>query len=169
MICLSSLGQCIFLKIRSSTSYVSLSQMVTHKYCHAKYSKKKGFHGNINKSKYFNTKHSFEITKPCLYVYYMCVSISLVQFSHSVMSDSLWPHGLLHTRPPCPSPAPGVHPNPCPLTQWCHPTISSFVIPFSSCSQLSQHRGLFKWVSSSHPVVKVFWVSASKLVLPMNT
>ena len=46
-----------------------------------------------------------------------------VQFSHSVVSDSLWPHGLQHARPPCPSPTPGVHPNPCPLSQWCHPTI----------------------------------------------
>ena len=55
-----------------------------------------------------------------------------VQFSGSVMSDSLWPHGLQHTRPPCPSPAPGVHPNPCP---WSHPTISSSVVPFSSCPQ----------------------------------
>ena len=49
---------------------------------------------------------------------------SSVEFSHSVMSDSLWPHELQHARPPCPSPTPGVHPNPCPLSQWCHPTIS---------------------------------------------
>ena len=50
---------------------------------------------------------------------------SSVQFSHSVMSDSLWPHGLQHTRPPCPSPTPGVHWNPCQSSRWCHPTISS--------------------------------------------
>ena len=55
-----------------------------------------------------------------------------VQFSCSVMSDSLRPHGLQHTRPPCPSPAPGVYSNSCPLRQWCHPTISSSVVPFSS-------------------------------------
>ena len=55
-----------------------------------------------------------------------------VQFSDSVMSDSLWPHGLLHTRLPCPSPAPGAYSNSCPLNQWCHSTISSLVIPFSS-------------------------------------
>ena len=169
MICLSSLGQCIFLKIRSSTSYVSLSQMVTHKYCHAKYSKKKGFHGNINKSKYFNTKHSFEITKPCLYVYYMCVRISLVQFSHSVMSDSLWPHGLLHTRPPCPSPAPGVHPNPCPLCRWCHPTISSSVIPISSWPQSFPASGSFQMSQLSVSGGQSIGVSASTSVLPMNT
>ena len=58
-----------------------------------------------------------------------------VQFSHSVMSNSLRPHELQHTRPPCPSPAPGVHPNPCPSSRWCHPTISSSVVPFSSCRQ----------------------------------
>ena len=58
-----------------------------------------------------------------------------VQFSRSVMSDSLRPHEPQHTRPPCPSPTPGVHPNPCPLTQRCHPTISSSVVPFSSCPQ----------------------------------
>ena len=57
-----------------------------------------------------------------------------VQFSCSVMSSSLWPHELQHARPPCPSPTPGVHPNPCPLSRWCHPTISSSVIPFSSCT-----------------------------------
>ena len=56
-----------------------------------------------------------------------------VQFSRSVVSDSLWPHELQHTRPPCPLPTPGVHPNPRPLSQCCHPTISSSVIPFFSC------------------------------------
>ena len=59
----------------------------------------------------------------------------LVQFSCSVMSDSLWPYELQHARPPCPSPTPGVHPNSCPLSQWCHLTISSSVVPFSSCLQ----------------------------------
>ena len=58
-----------------------------------------------------------------------------VQFSRSVMSDSLRPHELQHARPPCPSPTPGVHPNSCPLSWWCHPTISSSVVPFSSCLQ----------------------------------
>ena len=51
------------------------------------------------------------------------------------MSDSLWPHGLQHARPPCPSPTPGVHSNSCPLSRWCHPAISSSVVPFSSCPQ----------------------------------
>ena len=69
---------------------------------------------------------------------------------------TLQPHKLQHTRPPCPSPTPGVHPNTCPLSQWCHPTISSSVIPLSSCPhlRLSQHQGLFQWVSSSHQVAK---------------
>ena len=61
--------------------------------------------------------------------------ISSVQFSHSVVSNSLWPHELQHARPPCPSRTPGVHPNPCPSSRWCHPTISSSVVPFSSCPQ----------------------------------
>ena len=60
---------------------------------------------------------------------------SSVQFSHSVMSNSLQPHGLHHTRIPCPSPTPGVYSNSCPLSWWCHPTISSSVIPFSSYLQ----------------------------------
>ena len=71
------------------------------------------------------------------------------------MFDSLRSHELQHTRPPCPSPTPRVHPNPGPLSQWWHPTISSSVVPFSSCLNLSQHQGLFKWVSSSHQVAKV--------------
>ena len=63
----------------------------------------------------------------------MC--ISSVQFSGAVMSDSLRPHELQHARPPCPSPTPGVHLDSCPLSQWCHPAISSSVVPFSSCPQ----------------------------------
>ena len=62
-------------------------------------------------------------------------SFSSVQFSCSVVSDSLRLHESQHARPPCPSPAPGVHSNPCPLSRWCHPAISSSVVPFSSCSQ----------------------------------
>ena len=64
----------------------------------------------------------------------LCV-VSSVQFSHSVVSDSLRPHEPQHVRPPCPSPTPGVYPNSCPLSWWCHPTISSSVVPFSSCLQ----------------------------------
>ena len=83
------------------------------------------------------------------------VLISSVQFSHSIMFDSLRPHDPQHTRPPYPSPTPGVHPNPFPSSQWCHPTISSSVIPFSFCLQSLPDQGLFKWVSSLHQVAKV--------------
>ena len=65
------------------------------------------------------------------------------QFSHSVVSNSLRPHGLQHARPPCPSPTPGVHPNSCPLSRWCYVTISSSVIPFSSCLQSFPASGSF--------------------------
>ena len=63
------------------------------------------------------------------------VQLSSVQFSRSVVSDSLQPHKSKHARPPCPSPTPGVHSDSCPLSQWCHPAISSSVVPFSSCPQ----------------------------------
>ena len=86
---------------------------------------------------------------PCL------PGLSSVQFSHSVVSESLQPHGLQHARPPCPSPTPGVYSNSCPLSQWCHPTISSSVAPSPPTFNLSQHQGLFKWVSSLHQVSKV--------------
>ena len=66
-----------------------------------------------------------------------------VQFIHSVVSDSLWPHGLQHARLPCSSPTPGACSNSCPLNQWCHPTISSSVIPFSSCPQSFPASGSF--------------------------
>ena len=68
---------------------------------------------------------------------------SSVQFSHSVVTDSLWPHGLQYARFPCPTPTPGVYSNSCPLSQWCHPTILSSVIPFSSCLQYFPASGSF--------------------------
>ena len=77
-----------------------------------------------------------------------------VQFSHSVMSDSLQPHELQHARPPCPSPTPRIHPNPCPSSRWCHPTISSSVIPFSSCPQSAPASGSFQM---SQSVLHIRW------------
>ena len=71
-------------------------------------------------------------------------NLNSIQFSRSVVSNSLRPHEPQHNRPPCPSPTPGVHPNPCPSSQWCHPTISSFVIPFSSCPQSFPASGSFQ-------------------------
>ena len=92
-----------------------------------------------------------------------------VQFSHSVMSDSLRPHELQHARPPCPSPTPGVHSNSRPSGRWCHPAISSFVIPFSSCPQSLR-------ASESFPMSQLFaWggqsagISALASLLPKNT
>ena len=93
----------------------------------------------------------------------------MVQFSRSVMSDSLRPHKLQHASPPCPSPTPRVHPNPCPSSRWCHPAISSSVIPFSSSPQSLPASGsfpvnqLFTWGGQS------IGVSASASVLPVNT
>ena len=81
--------------------------------------------------------------------------VCLVQFSRSVVSDSLWPHRLQHARPACPSPTPRVYSNSCPLSQWCHSTISSSVIAFSSHLQSFPASGSFKWVSSLHQVDKV--------------
>ena len=92
-----------------------------------------------------------------------------VQFSHSVVSDSLQPHESQHTRPPCPSPTPRVHPDSYPLSQWCHPAISSSVIPFSFCPQSLP-------TSESFPMSQLFaWggqstgVSALASFLPKNT
>ena len=79
-----------------------------------------------------------------------------VQFSRSVVSDSLRPHEPQHARPPCPSPSPGVHSDSRPLSQWCHPAISSSGVPFSSCPpSSSQHQSLFQGVNSLHEVAKV--------------
>ena len=84
----------------------------------------------------------------------MYINISLVQFSCWAMSNSLWPHGLQHTRPPCPSPIPRACSNSCPSSRWYHPTISSSV-SLSPAFNLSQYQGLFKWVSSSYQMAKV--------------
>ena len=89
------------------------------------------------------------------------------QFS-SVMSDSLWPHELQHTRSPCPSPTPGVHPNPCPLSRWCHLIISSSVIPFSSCPQSFPASGTFQMSQLFASGRQSIGVSASTSVLSMN-
>ena len=103
-----------------------------------------------------------------LFMDFCSVGVSSVQFSHSVVSESLWPHGLQHTRTSCPSPTPGVHSDSRPLSPWCHPAISSSVVPFSSCPQ-------FLPASGSFPASQLFAcggqnieVSASESVLPMN-
>ena len=103
------------------------------------------------------------ILSPCLFNLY-----AELLFSHSAVSDSLWPHELQHARAPCSSPTPGAYPNSCPSSRWCHPAISSLVVPFSSCLQSFP-------ASVSFPVSQFFtWggqsigVSALPSVFPMN-
>ena len=91
-----------------------------------------------------------------------------VQFSHSVVLNSLRPHGLQHTRPPCPSPTPGVSSNSCPLSQWCHPTIWSSVVPFSSYLQSFPASGSFPMIQFFTSGGQSIRVSASASLLPMN-
>ena len=93
--------------------------------------------------------------------------LSSVQFSLSVVSDSLWPHELQHARPPCPSPTPGVHSDSCPSSQWCHPAVSSSVVPFFSCPQSLP-------ASKSFPVSQLFaWggqsTAVSSVLVTFNT
>ena len=95
--------------------------------------------------------------------------ISSVQFSRSVVSNSLRPHGLQHAWPPCPSPTPRVYSNSCPLSQWCHLTISSSVIPFSSCPQSLPASGSFQMSQLFTSGGQSIGVSASTSVLPINT
>ena len=97
------------------------------------------------------------------------IQFSSVQFSRSVMSDSLQPHELQHARPPCPSPIPGVYSYSCPLSWWCHPTISSSVVPFSSCPQSFPASSSFQMSQLFTSGGQSIGVSASASVLPMNT
>ena len=93
---------------------------------------------------------------------------SSLQFSHLVMSDSLWPHGLQHIRLPCPSPTPGVYIKSCPLSWWCHPTISSSLVLFSFCLQSFRASGSFQVSQFFLSGGQSIGVSASTWVLPMN-
>ena len=96
-------------------------------------------------------------------------SFSSTQFSCSVVSDSLRPHGPQHARLPCQSPTPRVYPNSCPLSRWCHPTISSSVIPFSSCPQSFPPSGSFQMSQLLTSGGQIIGVSASTSALSMNT
>ena len=93
---------------------------------------------------------------------------SSVQFCHSVVSDSLRPHGLRHARPPCPSSTPGVHSNSCPLSWWCHPAISSSVVPCSSCLQSFLASGSFQMSQFFILGGQIIGVSAPISVLPVK-
>ena len=97
------------------------------------------------------------------------LNISSVQFSHSVVSNSLWPHRLQHTRLPCPSPNPRAYSNSCPSNWWCHPTISSSVVPFSTCPQSFPASGSFPMNQHFTSGGQNIGVSASTSVLPMYT
>ena len=112
--------------------------------------------------------YSYKSIKPVQNFIWWLVVVS-VQFSRSVMSDSLWPHELQHARPHCPSPTPGVYPDPCPLSWWCHPATSSSVVPFSSCPQTFPASGSFPMSQLSTSGGQNIGVSASTSVLPMNT
>ena len=103
--------------------------------------------------------------------WFYCVPLNTsfyIQFSHSLLSDSLQPHGPQHTRPPCPSPTLGFHPNPCPLSWGCHLTISFSVVPFSSCLQSFPAIGSFQMSQFFTSDGQNIGISASASVLPMN-
>ena len=114
-------------------------------------------------SKMGNEKETYNFVTEVLEI------LSSVQISHSVMSDSLRPHEPQHTRPPCLSPTPGAHPNPCPSCRWCHPTISSSVVPFSSCPQSFPSSGSFQMSQLFASSGQNTGVSASTSVLTKNT
>ena len=97
-----------------------------------------------------------------------CFQFSSVQFSHSVVPNSLLPHGLQYARPPCPLPTPGAYSYSCPLSRWCHRTISSSVIPFSSCLQSFPASGPFSMSQFFTSGYQGIGVSASPSILPMN-
>ena len=111
----------------------------------------------------------FQLEENCFTMLCCFLLFSSVQFSCSVVSSSLWPHGPQHTRPPCPSPTSGVHSNSCPLSWWCHPTISSSVIPFSSCTQSFPESESFQMSQLFASGGQSIGVSASTSVLPVNT
>ena len=96
-------------------------------------------------------------------------SLSLVHFSHSVVSDSLWPHESQHTRPPCPSPTPGANPNPCPSSRWCHPAVLPSVVPSSFSPQSFPALESFPMSQLFAQGGQSIGVSASASALPMNT
>ena len=115
--------------------------------------------------------YSYQEHDPCIQMTYVWIPSLSVQFSfsHSVMSDSLRPYGSQHTRPPCPLPTPGVYSNSCPLSRWCHPTISSSVVPFSSGLRSFLASGSFQMSQLFTSDGQSIGVSASTSVLLMNT
>ena len=119
---------------------------------------------NIYKE-YKNSQYTTKWNSQCL-IYLIKDS---VQFSHSVLSDSLWPHEAQHARSPCPSPTPEIYPKSCRSSWWCHSTISSSVIPFSTCPQSFPALGSFQMSQLFTSGDQSIGVSASISLLPMNT
>ena len=111
------------------------------------------------------------VLTPHLYHFLHCLipTFSSVQFSRSVVSNSLRPHESQHSRPPCPLPTPRIYSNSCPSSRWCHPAISSSVIPFSSCPQSLPASGSFPMSQLFSSGGQSIGISASASVLPMNT
>ena len=127
---------------------------------------------NIEYLHLFCQKFTSNIYQCCFESFYNkfnFILFSSVQFSRSVTSDSLRPHESQHARPPCPSPTPGVHPNPCPLCPRYHPTISSSAVPFSSCPQSFPALGSFQMSQLFASGGQRIRVSASTSDLSMNT
>ena len=145
--------------------FVSFS--VSQEKVHSTYS----YHGVISTHLSFTVWESqYMITVPqCSKSYSrVCWLYFQFQFSCSVMSDSFRPHGLQHARPPCSSPIPGAYSKSCPLSRWCHPIISSSVVPFSSCLQSFKASGSFQMSQFFASGGQRIGVSASATVLPMN-
>ena len=116
-------------------------------------------------------RHSTSKKENSMIAFLIYLTCFQFQFSQSVVSDSSRPHEPQNARPPCPSPTPEVYPNPCPLSWWCHPTILSSVIPFSSCPQSFPASGSFSFQHQSQLFAlggQSIGVSASTLVFPMN-
>ena len=145
----------------------------------------KGWNCAVLGNTILNVQHSYLLFKKRILLYlkgncksqkgslYFSSSIVLsiihsVQFSCSVVSDSLWPYGLQHARPPCPSPTSGVYANSCPLSRWCHPSISSSVVPFSSHPQSFPASGSFQMSQLLASGGQSIGVSASTSALPVN-
>ena len=121
----------------------------------------------IFKKQFFHILHKWN--KSMYFIYFTnSYNNPSIQFSHSVLSDILWPHGLQHARPPYPSPTPGACSSSCPLSQWYHPTISSSVVPFSSCLQSFPASGSFKMSQFFPSGGQSIGILASASVLPKN-
>ena len=131
--------------------------------------KSKSYQRFVNLNTLLNVAEYWKKTKHKTYFKFASsVQFSSIQFSCSVVSDSLRPHELQHSRPPCPSPTPGVHSKSCPLSRWCHPTISSSVIPFSFHLQSFPASGFFQMSQFFASGGQSIGASASASVLPMN-